>query len=187
MLGQDLTIIGASDIHGLIDYDYDIDGGGHRTVTLVFTTARSLDGIARALFKKQTVAVFDRQFIGREKEPKTLFDSLVRFERLPARRNVSQQTAVRISNADPINIELEVLGDVSLNKSAAYVTVPSHGSIIISVLDHASNESINLELEWLNSWQAPKTHTSIEVGLKTHDASKGSECEKPPFITSSVE
>ena len=164
-LDHDLTIIGASDIHGLIDYDYDINGGGHRTVTLAFTDERSVEGIATALFQKHTVAVFDRQFIGRESELKTLFDSLVRFERLPARRNDSQQTAVRISNAGPIDIELEVLGDVSLNKSAGYVTVPSHGSTVIVVLDHSPNHQIDLELSWLNSWQAPKTHASIEVEL----------------------
>ena len=164
-LDHDLTIIGASDIHGLIDYDYDINGGVHRTVTLAFTNERSVEGIATALFQKQTVAVYDRQFIARENELQTLFDSLVQFERLPARRNDSQQTAVRISNAGPIDIELEVLGDVSLNKSAGYVTVPSHGSTIIVVLDHAPSDEIELKLEWLNSWQAPKTHTRINVEL----------------------
>ena len=130
-------------------------------MTLAFTNERSVEGIATALFQKQTVAVYDRQFIGRQNELKTLFDSLVRFERLPARRNDDQQTAVRISNAGPIDIELEVLGDVSLNKSAGYVTVPSHGSTIIVVLDHASSDEIDLRLEWLNSWQAPKTNPEL--------------------------
>ena len=164
-LDHDLTIIGASDIHGLIDYDYNINGGGHRTVTLAFTNERSVEGIATALFQKQTVAVFERQFIGRENELQTLFDSLAQFERLPARRNDSQQTAVRISNAGPIDIELEVLGGVSLNKSAGYVTVPAHGSTIIVVLDHSQTDEIDLKLEWLNSWQAPKTHARIDVAL----------------------
>jgi len=164
-LDHDLTIIGASDIHGLIDYDYDINGGGHRTVTLAFATARSVESIATALFQQQTVAVFDRQFIGRENELKTLFTSMVSFERLPARRDDSQQTAVRISNAGPIDIELEVLGDVSLNKSAGYVTVPSHGSTIILVLDHAPSDEIDLQFEWLNSWRAPKTHAQINRQL----------------------
>ena len=160
-LEHDLTIIGSSDIHGLVDYDYDINGGGHRTVTLVFTNERSVEGIATALFQKQTVAVYNRQFIGRENELKTLFDSLVRFERLPAHRNDSQQSAVRISNTGPIDIELKVLGDVSLNKSAGYVTVPSQSSMIIVVLDHSPNDTIDLRLEWLNSWHAPKTHARL--------------------------
>jgi hypothetical protein len=134
-------------------------------VTLAFTTERSVESIATALFRQQTVAVFDRQFIVRENELKTLFTSMVSFERLPARRDDSQQTAVRISNAGPIDIELEVLGDVSLNKSAGYVTVPSHGSTIILVLDHAPSDEIDLQLEWLNSWRAPKTHAQINRQL----------------------
>ncbi|MEC8527883.1 MAG: hypothetical protein VXY71_01440 [Pseudomonadota bacterium] len=134
-------------------------------MTLAFTNERSVEGIAAALFQKQTVAVYDRQFIGRENELKTLFDSLVQFESLPTRRNDGQQTAVHISNAGPIDIELEVLGDVSLNRSAGYVTVPSHGSTIIVVLDHAPSDEIELALEWLNSWHAPKTHARINVEL----------------------
>ena len=114
-------------------------------MTLAFTNDRSVEGIAAAFFQKHTVAVYDRQFIARENELKTLFDSLVQFERLPARRDDSQQTAIRISNSGPIDIELEVLGDVSLNKSAGYVTVPSHGSTIIVMLDHAPSDEIDLK------------------------------------------
>lgn len=70
-----------------------------------------------------------------------------------------------IHTKGPIDVELEVLSDVSLNKSAGYITVLSHGSTIIVVLDHLQNDEIELEFEWLNSWQAPKTHASIEVEL----------------------
>ena len=164
-LDHDLTIIGASDIHGLIDYDYDINGGDHRTVTLAFAKERNVESIATAFFQKQTVALYNRQFIGRENELKTLFESLVRFKRLPARRKDSQQAAIRISNTGPIDIELEVLGEVSLNKSAGYVTVPSNSSKIIVVLNHSPTEKIDLELKWLNSLQAPKTQSRISRKL----------------------
>lgn len=164
-LDQNLTIIGASDIHGLIDYDYDISGGGHRTVTLVFTEDRSVKGIAKGLFQQQTVALYDQQFIGRAAELETLFNSIVTFERLPARRKDSQQAAVRVVNSGPIDIDLEAIGGISLNKSAGVFTVPAKESKIIMVLDHAPERRMNLELEWLNSWQAPKTHARINVPL----------------------
>ena len=164
-LDHDLTIIGASDIHGLIDYDYDMEAGGHRTVTLAFTKNRSVEGIANALFQQQTVALFDGQFIGREAELLTLFNSLVTFERLPPRETDSQQTAVRIRNAGPIAIELAVKGDVSLNKSTGYITVPARGSTMVTVLDRAAMEPIALTLAWLNSWQAPKTHAELRISL----------------------
>ena len=164
-LDHNLAIIGASDIHGLIDYDYDITAGTHRTVTLAFAEERSVEGIAQALFQKHTVALYDRQFIGREAELGALFNSLVSFERLPSRRKDRQQTTVRIRNAGPIAIELRVDGNISLNKSVGYITVPAKGATVITVLDRAANEPIDLELVWVNSWQAPKTHASVQISL----------------------
>ena len=162
-LDYDLTIIGASDIHGLIDYDYDITNGDHRTVTLAFAEERSVEGIASAFFQRQTVALYNRQFIGRESELKTLFHSLVSFKRLPPRRKNSQQIAVRISNKGPIDITLEVTGDVSLNKSAGFITVPAQSSTVVTVLDSFPERNIDFGFIWLNSWSAPKTHQTIKV------------------------
>ena len=164
-LDHNLAIIGASDIHGLIDYDYDITAGTHRTVTLAFAEERSVEGIAQALFQKHTVALYDRQFIGREAELGALFNSLVSFERLPSRRKDRQQTTVRIRNAGPIAIELRVDGNISLNKSVGYITVPAKGATVMTVLDRAANEPIDLDLVWINSWQAPKTHASVQISL----------------------
>jgi len=164
-LDHDLTIIGASDIHGLIDYDYDISKGTHRTITLAFAEERSVKGIAQALFQKHTVALYDRQFIGRDAELGALFNSFVSFERLPSRRKDRQQTTVRISNTGPINVELKVAGNVSLNKSVGYITVPATGSAIITVLDRTANDQIDLELVWVNSWKAPKAHASVQISL----------------------
>ena len=164
-LDYDLTIIGASDIHGLIDYDYDITNGDHRTVTLAFAEERSVEGIASAFFQRQTVALYNRQFIGRESELKTLFRSLVSFKRLPPRRKNSQQIAVRISNKGPIDISLEVTGDISLNKSAGFIIVPAKSSTVITVLDSTLEGDIDFEVNWLNSWSAPKTHQAIKVSV----------------------
>ena len=162
-LDYDLTIIGASDIHGLIDYDYDITNGDHRTVTLAFAEERSVEGIASAFFQRRTVALYNRQFIGRESDLKTLFHSLVSFKRLPPRRKNSQQIAVRISNKGPIDITLEVIGDVSLNKSAGFITVPAQSSTVVTVLDSFPERDIDFGFIWLNSWSAPKTHQTIKV------------------------
>ena len=48
-LDHDLVILGTSDIHGLIDYDYDLDAGEHRTVTLVLAREKSAEAIREAL------------------------------------------------------------------------------------------------------------------------------------------
>ena len=48
-LDNDLAIIGTSDIHGLIDWQYKVPAGGHRPLPLVFAKERSAEGIREGL------------------------------------------------------------------------------------------------------------------------------------------
>ena len=65
---QGLTILGNSDIHELIDLSlFDIPGGGHRPVTLVFAKEHSEMGVKDALFDGRTVAWYQNSLIGQEK------------------------------------------------------------------------------------------------------------------------
>ena len=48
-LDNDLTILGTSDVHGLIDWDFDLAHGGHRPITLVFAKERTETSLAEAL------------------------------------------------------------------------------------------------------------------------------------------
>ena len=54
-LDNNLTIIGASDIHGLIDWEYDVHQGGHRPITMVFSKEKSANGIKDGLNNRRTV------------------------------------------------------------------------------------------------------------------------------------
>ena len=65
-LDHDLVILGTSDIHGLIDYDYDLEAGEHRTVTLVLAREKSAEAIREALVGGQTAALYLGHVIGRE-------------------------------------------------------------------------------------------------------------------------
>ena len=40
-LDYNLTILGTSDIHGIVDWQYRIPSGGHRPVTLVFAREKT--------------------------------------------------------------------------------------------------------------------------------------------------
>src|SRR3546814_9948038 len=56
-LDRNLTIIGNTDIHNLIAHEYDLDRTGiHRTMTLVMSTDRYVEGIREALQSGRTVA-----------------------------------------------------------------------------------------------------------------------------------
>ncbi|MGB5370741.1 MAG: Sb-PDE family phosphodiesterase, partial [Flavobacteriaceae bacterium] len=63
-LEYDLTIMGTSDIHGLIDWDY-TENGNHRPITLVFAKERTLASLREALFAGRTVAIFNGLMVGK--------------------------------------------------------------------------------------------------------------------------
>ena len=58
--------MGTSDIHGLVDWQYNVPQGGHRPLTLVFAREKTEAGIKEALFARRTVAWFNNLLIGRE-------------------------------------------------------------------------------------------------------------------------
>ena len=78
-LENNLTIMGTSDIHGLVDYQFRLDNGGHRPITLIFAKERTEESIKEALFAGRTVTWFDQILAGREDNMKLLVDSSLEF------------------------------------------------------------------------------------------------------------
>ncbi|MDH5397965.1 MAG: PHP domain-containing protein, partial [Cyclobacteriaceae bacterium] len=65
-LDHNLTILGTSDIHNLIDWQFDIPGGGHRPITLVFAKEKTEESIKEALFARRTAVWFKNTLVGAE-------------------------------------------------------------------------------------------------------------------------
>ena len=65
-LDFNLALIGTSDVHDLIDWDYEPHNGGHRPVTLVFAEEKTTESIKEALFARRTVVWFKNMLIGRQ-------------------------------------------------------------------------------------------------------------------------
>src|SRR5690606_2210870 len=53
-LENNLTIMGTSDVHGLVDWDFKVPQGGHRPITLVFGKEKNSEGIKDGLFDRRT-------------------------------------------------------------------------------------------------------------------------------------
>jgi len=74
-LEHDLTMLGTSDVHGLIDWDYEVHEDGHRPVTLAFADERSKEGLKRALEAGRTAVWHHNTLIGREEHLRPLLDA----------------------------------------------------------------------------------------------------------------
>ena len=66
-IDHNLAVMGTSDIHGLVDWRYDVPKGGHRPVTLVFAEKKTERALKEALENRRTVVWFDNTLIGSSK------------------------------------------------------------------------------------------------------------------------
>ena len=76
-LDNNLTIMGNSDVHGLIDWTFEIPKYGHRPVTLIFSKSKKLSDIKNALFKGRTVVYYNDLLIGKEENLKPLIEKSI--------------------------------------------------------------------------------------------------------------
>ena len=76
-LDKKMTMLGNSDIHGLIKWSYDPDKGEHRPITLVFAKARTSKELKAALFDRRTAVYAGDLLIGEEKYLRPIFEQSV--------------------------------------------------------------------------------------------------------------
>ncbi len=131
-LDNDLTIMGTSDVHELVDWDYDIENGGHRPSTLVFATERSTDGVKEALFDRRTVVYYQDFLIGREEYLVPLLDAMIQVKDVHYPDN-AEVMSVTLSNNSSCNLILANRSEFGFHKSSDVVLLPHHGEETILV------------------------------------------------------
>lgn len=163
-LANDLTLIGVSDVHDLIDWDYPPAEGAHRPVTLAFASARSADAIRDALFARRTVVWFRNLLIGREAE---LLPLLVASLTATDVRYVpgSDTLAVTLTNRSDARFELRNVTDMTLVEHDQRFSVPAHGSTTITLRPGQRAASVTLGLEVESALTAPGKHPTLELTL----------------------
>ena len=122
-LEHDLTPVGVSDVHNLIDWDYEPHNGGHRPVNLVFATERSADAIRAALFEGRTVVWFKNLLLGRTRDLEPLIQASVGIENA-AYTGPGSVVEFDLTNVSDAAFELENLTEHTLTRSAGTIVVP---------------------------------------------------------------
>jgi predicted metal-dependent phosphoesterase TrpH len=149
-LDHDLTIMGTSDIHGLVDYQYHVAEGGHRPVTLVLAEARSADAIREALDAGRTVAWFENTLVGRPEHVREIVRASLDIPRAYY-RGPSSVVDVTITNISDAEYLLDNIGDYSLQSDLGLVRVPPHSEIEISVMTREVLPEFELRFRVLNA------------------------------------
>lgn len=163
-LDHDLTMLGTSDIHGLIDWDYKVHHGGHRPITLAFVNERSKKGLKEALFEGRTAVWFDNTLVGKEKYVVPLVTSSLTVTEAHYRGD-SSVLEVTIKNRSDAQYVLDSQNEVSFHGHSDVVHLKPQDTRRLQVKPGERVNSIQLTFEVLNVVTAPEEHPSIPIDV----------------------
>lgn len=166
-LENNLTIMGTSDVHDLIDWDY-IEKGHNRPITLVFAKERSETALKEALFAGRTVAVFNSLLVGKEENIAPLLKACIVLEEV-AYINKTSILKITLKNVSSSDLLFENQMSHTFYSSSPVFTVPAKGTKTIQIKTLERLDSIELKLKALGAYVAPKTHPIIQWQIKVTD------------------
>ena len=168
-LDLDLAILGVSDIHGLIDWEYDIHEGDHRTVTLVFSEERSAESIRQALHANRTVAWLANWLIGREDVLVPLIEASLLLTKVE-RSEDDELIDIRLSNVSDAAFDLRVVSGHRFNGPPSVMRIEPHSDLDLAISGE-SRTSFEMAFEVLNAIVAPETHPTLRLDVEVAPAS----------------
>lgn len=178
-LENDLTIMGTSDIHGLVDWlfkvpdDNESSNGtlpGHRPVTIIFSKDKSEDGIKDALFAGKTAVFYNELLIGKEENLKPLVEKCLVINNINdlelgySEDGKSTIKKVEIKNVSDAPFTLKNLNSFTFETNSDIINIMPNSIHSISV--KTKGEPLNeLKFEVLNGIIAPKKYLNISLQI----------------------
>ena len=178
-LENDLTIMGTSDIHGLVDWlfkvpdDNESSNGtlpGHRPVTIIFSKDKSEDGIKDALFAGKTAVFYNELLIGKEENLKPLVEKCLVINNINdlelgySEDRKSTIKKVEIKNVSDAPFILKNLNSFTFETNSDIINIMPNSIHSISV--KTKGEPLNeLKFEVLNGIIAPKKYLNISLQI----------------------
>lgn len=161
-LEYNLTILGTSDIHGLIDWTHNGGHGGHRPLTLVLSKDRSPNALKQALFAGRTVAWINDDLIGRTENVDQVFRSCVKIAP-KAYLPKSSVLEINLVNSCPLAFTVKNTGARTFHNVTDVVRVDRYGSKMLQVRMQDETKNLRLDLTVLNTQVRPREHLTASL------------------------
>ena len=178
-LENDLTIMGTSDIHGLVDWLFKVPDDnessnstlpGHRPVTIIFSKDKSEDGIKDALFAGKTAVFYNELLIGKEENLKPLVEKCLVINNINdlelgySEDGKSTIKKVEIKNVSDAPFILKNLNSFTFETNSDIINIMPNSIHSVSV--KTKGEPLNeLKFEVLNGIIAPKKYLNISLQI----------------------
>jgi len=166
-LDHNLTMMGTSDIHGLIDWQYNVPQGGHRPVTLVFAKEKTEAALKEALMNRRTVVWFKNTLIGRPEFLNPLIEASLTVKKANYPKD-SLIATVEIENNSDANYVMENMSGFALHGNADLLQLAPHSTTEIKVMTLKVLSNFELKFKVWNAVTAPGKHpeTIVKVEVK---------------------
>jgi hypothetical protein len=165
-LDHNLTIMATSDIHKLIDWDFKVNDGGHRPVTLVFAKEKNEAAIKEALMNRRTVAVYKNLLIGRNEYLIPLIEKSLKVKSATyiGKSNV---LSVVMENVSSTEFMFQNQTEFTLHNNNDVITLPAGEKTTIEIKTVDRKKELVLKFLALNGVNAPNTHPTVRFTVKT--------------------
>lgn len=170
-LEKGLTFLGTSDVHSLINFDFDphVQAGDFRPMTLVFAEEKSEQAIKEALFARRTAVFSEGNLYGESIYLRPIFETAVELVNPEVTITGKGGAVLQISNRSDIPFRLQADGEVAeLNFPNAVTLVP--GATVQLRISGKSTETtgrkkISLPYRALNLVPAPGKSQPVRFEL----------------------
>lgn len=158
-LEQNLTIMGTSDIHGLIDWDY-TEKGNDRPITLVFAKEKNLAALQKALFQGNTVAVYNSLLVGKPEFLLPLIEASIKVNKAVYLED-TQVIEVELENTSSSDLIFENETEFNFYNSSPVFEVKAQSTYKLLIKTMVVKEDFDLKLKALGAYSAPKQHPVV--------------------------
>lgn len=161
-LDNNLTIMGTSDIHKLVDWTFDVPNGGHRPITLVFAKDATIDGIREALLDRRTVVSYKDMLIGRDQYLLPLIQASVK---IVSAKYYAKSTVleVGIENTTSSAFTLQNRSKYTFHENGDVIEIKPGDTKFVQVKTIEKLSNLELSVEVLNAVHAPKSHPTVTL------------------------
>ena len=164
-LDHNLTMLGTSDVHGFVDWDYNIPHGGHRPVTLVFSKRKNLKDLKRSLFQGRTAVWYNNLLIGKSEWIKPLLEASIKIDSAGYYSSY-ELGVVKIKNVSDARFVLKIVSEYDFYQNSDLIEIDPHSTKQIAIVSGKNLSNFDLEFEVLNAVIAPSIHPTIRLRIK---------------------
>jgi predicted metal-dependent phosphoesterase TrpH len=160
-IDNDLTMMGTSDVHILIAWDFNIEKESfHRPITFIMSNNRTIKSIRDALFNGDTFIWYRDLIIGKSNNLKQVIDNNLEVisKGYSYRDRKVEILQIELKNKSVAPINLNYTGEYTFHNDYKFINLEPKSSKTIYVKTKKIKQTVDLEFEILNYVVGPKTN-----------------------------